>query len=140
MPAESEVILFPDAEKCVIGELAERLEAAADTARVVGTTPDPRPSRFVRVIRTGGPASAFYMDNAQVTIEAWDDDEEAAGDLAQLCRAWIWAAARAGDIQGVAFHSIQEFGGPARLPDPQTGQYRYTWTCSIELRGSTLIA
>lgn len=139
MPGASEVILFPDAEGAVIAELAQRLEAAGDTARVVGTTPDPRPPRFVRVIRTGGPASSFLMDRAQVTVEAWDDDEVAAGKLAQLCRAWIWAAARAGDLQGIAFHYLEEFGGPARLPDPQTGQYRYTWTCSIELRGSALI-
>lgn len=138
MPGESEVVLFPDAEAAVIAELTARLEAAGDAARVVGTTPDVRPDRYVRVIRTGGPASAFWMDNAQITIEAWDVDEDAAIDLAQWCRAWIWAASRAGELNGVPFHNLQEFGGPARLPDPQTGQYRYTLTVAIELRGSAL--
>lgn len=138
MPGVSEVILFPAAETAVIAELSARLTAAGDTARVVGTTPDKRPDRYVRVIRTGGPASSFFMDNAQMTIEAWDVDEVAAEELAQLCRAFIWAASRAGDLNGIPFHSLQEFGGPARLPDPQTGQYRYTQTVAIELRGSAL--
>lgn len=138
MPGESEVILFPDAEGAVINELTSRLETAGDSARVVGTTPDPVPDRYVRVIRTGGPASAFYLDRAQVTIEAWDYDEVSAERLAELCRAWIWAASRAGDLDGIPFHFLQEFGGPARLPDPSTGQYRYTLTLAIELRGSAL--
>lgn len=138
MPGESEVILFPDAEAAVIAELSARLEADGDAARVVGTTPNPRPSRFVRIIRTGGPASSFLVDNAQITLEAWDDDEDAAILLAQKCRAWIWAAERAGELNGIPFYALQEFGGPARLPDPDTGQYRYTLTVAIELRGSAL--
>lgn len=136
MPGTSEVIRFPDAETVLIAFLNTELTAASDAARASGRVPSPRPARFVRVMRTGGPATSFWVDRPYITVEAWDDNEAAAEDLAGLCRSFVWAAYLAGEIDGIPVYDLAEFGGPQRLPDPTTGQTRYTFTFSIELRGT----
>lgn len=136
MPAVSELIRFPDVEAVMIAFLNDRLTADGDTARARGKVPNPRPARFVRVMRTGGPAESFWADRPQVTVEAWDNDESAAETLANTCRSYVQSAYLAGDMRGIPVYDLAEFGGPQRLPDPTTGQVRYTFTFSIVLRGA----
>ncbi|MFJ4166289.1 hypothetical protein ACIPY5_12095 [Microbacterium sp. NPDC089698] len=71
-----------------------------------------------------------------MTVEAWDNDESAAERLANICRSYVHSAYLAGEISGVPVYGLEEFGGPQRLPDPTTGQARYTFTFSIVLRGT----
>lgn len=135
MRAVAERIVFPDAQAVVIGAVRSGLPSLAFPDVSVGRKiPNPRPNRFVRVLRTGGPRRAIVIDSAQMTVEAWSNDPAEAHDLAQAARAIV--NSMAGTVQaGVIVANVDEFSGPADLPDPESGQARYTWTVSVNTRG-----
>lgn len=126
------LVVFPDAEQVVCVALTD-----ADLGvPVVVEVPNPRPARFVKVLRTGGDRRDLVTDNPLITIETWAATKEAAADLAQLARAHVFAmrGTRPGDLTTV--YRIADAGGPVSLPDPATGSPRYTFTCSIAMRGA----
>jgi len=130
-----ERILFPDAAAAVIGALNTQLAALGFSGVPVRSrVPNPRPSRFVLVFRTGGPRVNLVIDAAQLTLEAWSTGEAEAHDLAQAARA-IVIGLEGTVTGGVTLYSIDEFSGPGFLPDPESGQSRYTWTTSVHTRG-----
>jgi hypothetical protein len=94
--------------------------------------PGARPSQWLRVLRTGGVRHTYVSDAAQLTIEAWADTPADAADLAQLARAHLNA------IVGADAYLVEELGGPADLPDPESQQHRYTWSALVHLRGAAL--
>lgn len=128
--------MFPDAAAAVIGALNSQLPALGFTAVPVRSkVPNPRPSRFVLVFRTGGPRANIVTDAAQVTIEAWAASDADAHDLAQAARAVVNSLE--GTVAGgVTVYGIEEFAGPGYLPDPESDQSRYTWTTSVHVRGA----
>lgn len=133
-----EVIVFPDVCLLFTTHLRTELAAIGDGA-VVGTrVPSPRPARFVVLRRVGGNRPTLVSDAATVTVEAWDNNEAAAQQLAQRCRAFI-KATEGDSVAGVPVYRIDEFAGPALLPDPASNQPRYTQTLSIHLRGEVLV-
>lgn len=124
-----EAIVFPDVEQGLIDHLDALL-----TRPVVGKIPNPRPPRFTRIIRTGGPRSSLVTDGAQVTIESWaGTDTEAVAD-AQEVRAYINALLNQ-EIDGAVVSRVEEFSGPGNLPDPASAQARYVQTFRVHARG-----
>lgn len=130
--------MFPDAVAALCDWLRDELDGRGYTGIHVGTrVPDTRPARFVRVDETGGtrnPDRGIPVADTQVTVEAWAASQEAARDLAQLCRALIWAA-RDADL-AVTVYTVAEVAGPNHFPDPESDQERYTATYLVAYRGS----
>lgn len=133
----NETIVFPDATSVTIDYLLDRLAEHAETIPVVKDIPDPRPARFVRVLRLGGPRRNLVVDQATLAVESWDDDPAGAMDLAQLVRGLLHAAEGVTE-DGTTIYTVDEFSGPAELPDPLSNQPRVTQQFSIGFRGSAL--
>jgi hypothetical protein len=134
----SEVIVFPDVEAIVISYLNAEFAARSETARASTKVPKSRPTKFVRVLRTGGP-SEFIMDRAQLTLEAWANKATDAIALMQLTRGLMNRINQV-TYNGTTyqFYAPQEFSGPANLPDPDSSQERYTETFSVGVRGTAV--
>lgn len=136
----AEVIVAPDVETIVIQYLTAEFAARAGytTTKAYSKIPASRPAKFVRVLRTGG-VFDFVIDRAQITLEAWADKAADAMALMQLTRGLMHAIDRV-TVSGVTyqFYDPQEFSGPANLPDPESGQERYTETFSVGVRATAL--
>lgn len=120
-----EVIEYPDIEAALRTYLLPRVGVPVSTG-----VPKPRPAEFLIVRRTGGPTVGLF-DQPMVTVEAWAATTAAASALAARARAHLRACP--GRLLEVTNYT--EFSGPASLPDPTSGQARYTWTCSLMVRG-----
>lgn len=130
------VVLFPDAASLVIDALLADLASLGQSGVVVtDRVPATRPARLVTVVRTGGPEANLVADQPQVTVECWAAQPEQAHDLAQAC--WAIIRGLAGrTLDGHAVAHVGTVGGVANLPDPLTSSPRYTFTCSLIVRGS----
>lgn len=127
-----EQIVFPDPVAALVADLS--IPGYADVP-VVGRIPNPRPSRFVRALRIGGPRRDIVADNAMLTIEAWAESDAQSALLAQATRAAVNALAGT-VLGGAAVYEVTELSGPANLPDPDSSQSRHTWTVEIAMRGA----
>lgn len=114
--------LFPDATASVIGYLSPLLEEP-----VVGLVPNPRPAKFVRIERLGGPRETRVSDAARVAVEAWASTDTDAAQLLNRARSHLF------DVEGDLF-GADEYGGPVRLPDPTTDMSRYAASFTIRVR------
>ncbi|WP_348245922.1 hypothetical protein, partial [Salmonella enterica] len=85
-------VTFPDIAITLADYLAPALAARGVTVPVVAEVPDPRPDRFVRVVRIGGPRANLITDTPRVVAECWDLSCAGAADLASVTRALIGAA------------------------------------------------
>lgn len=133
----AEVIAFPDVEGLFQSYLTTELGARGDSASVHTAIPNPRPDRFVIVPRLGGQRRNVVVDDATIGVECWAATNGQAHDLAQLVRALIHAA-QGTTVGGVQVYRVQEFAGPARLPDPESHQARYVLTVSVSVRGTAI--
>jgi hypothetical protein len=133
-----EVIVAPDAEAIVISYLNVAYAARSESARASTKVPAPRPAKFVRVLRTGGPIN-LMVDRPQLTIQAWATTAVVASALMQLTRGLMHAIDTV-TYQGrtYQFYDPQEFSGPANQPDPDSEMERYTETFSVGLRASAI--
>lgn len=122
------MIVFPDVELLVVDALNEAFEIAMPGVEWFTKVPNPRPTEFGRVIRTGGPVETLVSENAQITLEGWAYSEARAFAILSLGRAI------AHEFEGALF-GVTEFGGPINLPDPTTAQERYTLTLGVRARG-----
>lgn len=130
-----EVVVFPDVTLIAIDYLRTEFTSRGETAELHREIPNPRPAKFVRVLRVGGTRSNLVTDGATVTIECWAATYADAQDLAQLCRGLLHAMT--GTVQhGAAVYHVEEFSGPADLPDPDSNQARATQTMQIQVRGA----
>ncbi|WP_166140845.1 hypothetical protein [Nocardioides ochotonae] len=128
----AEAIVFPDPEALLVTHLRDALGV-----RVVTRVPNPRPDRFVRVVRVGGNRRNLVTDSAMVVVEAWAPDDVAASELARLARAYVGALE--GETVGGAFtRRVTEVAGPQNLPDPTSATPRYVFTVALDLRGDAL--
>lgn len=125
------LVRFPDVEFEVITYLRAQLAVIDDPAVVVNLIPDPRPSRIVHVIRTGGAREDIVRDGAQITVDCWDDRQDNAHDLAQMVRGLMGVMPYR--HAGATSYRVQE-AGFAPLPHPDTEQYRFTTTLRIDFR------
>lgn len=132
-----ETIVFPNAGRAVIDHLETRLAALGQACPVVHTVPKSRPAKFVKVIRTGGIRQTLVTDSAQLTFEAWANSPTVAETLIEYVRAVIHAM-KATVVSGVRIAAIEELSGPADLPDPDSQQYRYTFSAFVQTRGNAV--
>lgn len=126
-------VLFGDIDSAVIDYLNTRLTPPV-TDRVPKVTTAMLP--FVIVERLGGPKVSPVTEEATVTIEAWATGWKLAHDLAQLARQAVHDLAGL-TVNGLVFYRVNEFSGPARLPDPIFGKPRVVFTVSVTVRGFT---
>lgn len=122
-------ITFPDAAKVVI----DRLRTALPTLTFCHEVPNIRPEVFVRVYRVGGPRSNLVVDAASLAVESWAPDVDTAETNAQTVRGQLNALHEQAVNPAICY--IEEFSGPAELPDPLSGSRRITWTAAVHLRG-----
>jgi hypothetical protein len=130
-----ERILFPDVAAAVIGALTTQLPALSfSSTGVYSRVPNPRPSRFVLVFRTGGSRANLVTDGAQLTFEAWASSDAEAHDLAQAVRAIVGGLEHT--LTGsVPIYGVDELAGPVNLPDPTSDQSRFTFSAVVNARG-----
>lgn len=126
----SPTMLFPDTVAAVVTHLNAQL-----TPPVHGRVPDPRPTTFVTVTRTGGFARGVVED-VQLTVEAWAATPPDAEALAQLARYQLHSLA--GTVtEDVTFYRCDELAGPQDVPDPLTDTPRSIFTVVLTVKGST---
>lgn len=122
-----ETVIFPDAKAAVITYLSETL-----TVPVSSRIPNTRPDDFIRILHAGGAGAVNpALDDVAFTVESWSTNEGGAADRAQLVRAHLRNATVMG---GHGVYAYTEWGPPVDLPD-ESGQYRYTFTFTIRIRG-----
>jgi hypothetical protein len=126
---------MPDAVAVTIGYLRAALVARGDNVPIGTRVPSPRPARFVRVERIGGPADSIVTDRPRLDVHCWGADEGAAHDLMRVCRALLGAAR--GSYGGTTL-ARPVTGGPIFMPDAETGSARYAFTLDITMRGQPL--
>lgn len=132
-------VLFPDTVTLSVDYLAEQLVDAGYDTPVVSAVPNPRPAEFVHLYRLGGPRNTPVSDRAQIAVDTWGDDDIAAHDLAQIARAHI-VAMYGQVVAGVQVYRVDELSGPSSLPDPESGQARYSFQVAVMVRGTPLPA
>lgn len=121
---------LPDTE-AIVGEFLRSVV----TVPVSGLVPNPRPGRFVRVWRTGGPAMSRVVDQPQLTVQAWDESSSAAAwELMSACREALLGAARLDAMPLV--RRVYMVGGPYYDPDPESGAHRYSMTVAFRIRAT----
>jgi hypothetical protein len=118
---------FPDIEDLLTEYLGAALGVPAGTRSSTE-------AKYLRILRTGGPAPTRVTDSPQVTVEAYDTFESGA------LRLLGWARRALADLPGTelagwSVKSVTEMGGPANLPDPNSTSKRYTMTAVVQIRG-----
>ena len=132
-----EVIIFGDIEEALRVHLtAELPDFTADSVTVAVTRPNPMSTRLVLVPRLGGPKRDIVTDGATIGVECFAPTHSGALELAQLARGII-EALPGKTISGLPVYRVQEFAGPAMLPDPDSDTPRYVFTVRVEFRGTT---
>lgn len=99
---------------------------------VVSTRPDQagKPSRFVRVIATGGQGRhSRVLQTSQVTIDSYAETPARAMALALMVDTAMYEATYCEGLIGVVSGT-----SPAEFPDPDTGQARATTTYQVTVR------
>lgn len=121
---------FADTEQL----LCDHLGPLADAP--VGTRIPQTGSKFVRVIRTGGPRTTKVSESAQETFDCYDVTESGAAQFAQQIRQLVnqLPGTKLGPCQ---VYGVTEFSGPANDPDPEHASFRYSFTAAIHLRAAS---
>lgn len=132
-----EPILFPDVEELLATYLTTQFTARSEPATVHVRVPATRPDRFVLVPRLGGTRRGLVVDSATIGVECWADRDAPAFDLCALTRALVYALPGK-TIQGAVFYRVDEVGGPANFPDPESNQSRYVFTVAVSVRGTAI--
>lgn len=128
----SQRVIMPAATGWLVGVLAGQL------TEPVGSGIPTNTDRFVKVLRTGGPADTGdrVTDVPQFAVECYARWEDEAETFAEDVRSRIHALAGT-TANGVNVKRVLEYGGPGILPDPRTPELsRVTFTVAIRLRGT----
>lgn len=129
-----EIIAPDDYEAAAVTWLTGKLGSGVTIHTKV---PDPRPAKFVKVIRTGGhPLDVAYFEG-QLTFECWAADEDAAAALAKVAYGQLFAVA--GEIvNGMYVRKVVHIGGPTNSQDPESTSPRYLFTAGVQGRMAVL--
>jgi len=128
----TELILPPDGEDLL------RQALAAELPRVLGRAvpchtdvPAVRPAEFVVVRQVGGQRRNVATWVPTLVVESWN---------LRKSKAWQLTAAVDGlmywftEIAGYTVYDVEEYAGPAWLPDSLTDHARYTATYAVPIR------
>ena len=125
-----EYLAAPLVEQIVVEYLNAKL-----TEPVATEVPNPRPEAFARVILTGGAGrTGLVTHRASVTVESWGQTAYGAATLARLVEAYMLSL----PLEVGNVYSVAAFAAPSNLPDPTSGQDRYTATYEIAVRAVAL--
>lgn len=118
-----DLIIFPDVD-VLVGDYLTAGLALQGEALHVSTQESTEHREYIRIRSTGGGQAALTLDDAQVTIECFADDETRAMHLATLSRAIVQYMGR-DNKSGVL--AILGDSRPVILPHP-SGLARATFT------------
>ncbi|WP_068922200.1 hypothetical protein [Planobispora rosea] len=121
---------YPDAEALLVAYLAPIVAVPVSTR-----VPRARPARWVQVRRIGGPQD-IVRDRPRLDVISWAGDDGATWDLCTTARSAIHALKGTTLLGGVACYQVEEFLGPTRRDDPDTGTPRMWMTVQLSLRTS----
>lgn len=130
-----ELTVGPDVEDLIRLFLIARLPDVYKSVPVHIKVPNPRPGEFVLVPRNGGTSPNRVSDGATIRFECWADRDSVALSLAQKVRALVNALPQ-GLLGSHQVYRVQEYAGPALLPDGLSDQARYVFTANIQLRAT----
>lgn len=129
-----EPILFPDTASLVLNAIGD--EMGVDKYDTPPTDRDGTQT-FLLVRRVGGPSRDVVIDDATLALEGWAPTRDEAHDLLQEARAHLHALVGT-QLDGVPIYRVDEFAGPAWLPDPDSSHPRWTLTAVVSARGTVL--
>ncbi|MFE3229568.1 hypothetical protein [Nocardia sp. NPDC059228] len=147
IPVLDEQIIFSSIEAALVDFLTSRLIEPSSSVTVATRTPEPRPSRMVRVSRNDRKylldledypsrrGANRILDRPRVVFECFDDSGDAV-ELASKVRGIINAAAP-GYI-GTVWCDYVEDVGEENDTDPVTAAPRYTIVTDLIVRGKVL--
>lgn len=120
--------MFVDVETIVRDFLGDRVDVPVRTR-----VPKPRPKRFIRAWRTGGAAVNRILDRPLITVQVWDEEDDArASALANECRDYLLGASTGMNL----VRRVEEVSGVYYDPDPDTGIHRYSFTHQLSVRAT----
>lgn len=120
---------YPDVEKLLMDYLAPLVGVPVHTR-----VPRQRPATWLQVRRIGGPAD-IVRDRPRVDLIAWGSDDGAAHDLCMTARSSVHAL-KGTTVLGMACYQVEEFLGPTRRDDLDSGAARMWMTAQLSLRTS----
>lgn len=107
--------------------------AASDSIRAFGGVPNPRPARFIRLMRVGTVITSVAHRDVRIVAECWNTAGQLAansdGDMVQG-----WLAAMAGADGHVPQGERGWIGGPYEQPDPDSECPRSVMTFILRQR------
>lgn len=126
-----EEVTFADAVDVAVTVLNDAIGAPP----AHGLVPNPRPARFYRVRRFGGPRQNRVTDGAQLRVESWGTDDTDASDMAETARHALHAASGT-VVNGTTVYLVEELSGPAEMPDLESTQPRVIQNFVFPCRGT----
>jgi hypothetical protein len=120
---------YPDVEAL----LQAYLEPIVDTP-VRTRVPRERPAEWLQVRRVGG-ADDVVRDRPRVDLIAWGARDDTALDLCMTARSAVHAL-EGTTLLGPACYRVEEFLGPTRRDDLESGSARVWMTVQLSLRTS----
>lgn len=126
-------VLFPDAASLVLNAIGDEMGVDKHDTPPAGRDGT---ETFLLVRRVGGPLRDVVVDDATLTLEAWAPTRDEAHDLLQEARAHLHALAGT-QVDGEMIYRVDEFAGPAYLPDADSSHPRWTLTAVVSVRGTT---
>jgi hypothetical protein len=125
----TQLLIFPDVEALAVQALNADFVTRMPGVKWSTKVPNPRPDKFGRLMRSGGPRETLITENASLIVEGWAAQEADAIAILNLARAILF------EQDGTLF-GVTETGGPTNLPDPTTSQVRYTALLGVRVRGT----
>lgn len=129
------MIQFADVEAVLVTALTNALALRGDSAKVSTRRTTGSPARLVRLTRTGGERFSLVEDRPLVTFECWDTTDPTAAELAAITRAECQNLYMK-DVGGVFITWVDEAGGIAYYPSPDTTTPRYQHTQQFAVIGA----
>ena len=120
---------YPDAEDLLIDYLAPIVDVPVRTR-----VPRVRPDRWLQVRRSGG-VQDVVRDRPRIDVFAWAPDDAQTHDLLKVARSAIYDL-RGTTLLGPACYEVEEFLGPTRSDDRESGTPRMWMTVQLSLRTS----
>jgi hypothetical protein len=122
----TELLAPVDIEAAVITLLG----AAMTSVDFATGIPNPRPTRYGRITRSGGQARNLIQSDVRVLLEFFGPDETTAFQDAQMGYALLWAA-QDSYLDANVYATQILLTEPVNFPDPDTKSSRYQFVATI---------